>query len=353
MALRKDIGGGLSSVLAALEGGSGLERAEASQQLDRLSLQRSDASALVEAFHRATERLARSSRDLRAQERDEATRAPLARALQRLGTEAAAALPELIDAIGQAGAEVSDAAVLAVEAIGPETTAALLLARLSDERADQRRQAARALRDLCFTFEPRLAYARAQGEPSLGPRCLLALLDAAPELARASHRPEIRITILSVLGYLGPAGDEALDALVRALADGDEAARREAALALGRWGPGAAEATAALEKLLDGPLRGVAAAALARIGVARSVVALERALALPGGVERGAIAQSLERLRPALTPLAPPVALTPTPAAARATEAAKAVLDPPKTPRKKKAGAPTKKAPARKKRPAR
>ncbi len=350
MALRKDIGGGLSFVLAALEGGSALERAEASQQLDRLSLQRSDASVLVDAFHRATERLARSPRDLRAQERDELTRAPLARALQRLGPEAAAALPELVDAIGHAGAEVSDAAVLAVEAIGPETTVALLLARLSDERADQRRQAARALRDLCFTFEPRLAYARAQGDPSLGPRCLLSLLDAAPELARAAARPEIRITVLSVLGYLGPSGEEALAALVRALDEGEEPVRREAALALGRWGPGAAAATTSLEGLLGGPLRGVAAASLAKIGVARSVGALERALALPGGTERGAIAQSLERLRPAMTPIAPPVVLTPTPAAVRAIEAARGIFDPPK-PRKKKAGAPKTKAPARKKGP--
>lgn len=113
---------------------------------------------------------------------------------------------------------------------------------------------------------------------------LVRLGDVAVEHLRTRlAEPSSRRQALGVLAAIGPAARPALPDLVAALADADEAAATEAAVAIAEIGGGAAEAVPELQKMLgDGAPAGArytAAYALGRIGPAAKA-ALPRLLDL-------------------------------------------------------------------------
>jgi hypothetical protein len=291
----------LGNLLSALASADPLAREDAARGLDRLELSgEGAASALVEAFHEATARVAKGALAGRSLERDEQTRTPLARALQRVGPEARGAAPALVDALIRGGPELADAAVFALEAVAPEAGASLLLERLRGGELAARLAAARALRDLAFVLEPRAAYARARNDASRAPRLLRIIEERGlGALLEASAEAPLRPQILAVLGYLGPTGDASLAALSSALTAPDEPSRRAAAVALGYWGAGAAPALGSLASLLGGPLSAAAAASLGRMGAAArgALAELERSLPLLDPASREAAGRAIDRIR--------------------------------------------------------
>lgn len=291
----------LAGLLAALASADPAAREDAAAGLERIELGGEGAAqALVEAFHAATVRASKAALVGKALERDESTRAPLARALQRVGPLARAATADLVDGLLHGGPELVDAAVLAIEAIEPVPAAHLLLSYLTQLEPSTRLAAIKALRAVGFVLGPRAAYARVRHEPARAPKLLTALAaHGLPALRDAAQDPAMRPHALAVFGALGPTGSAERAALIAGLSVTDDASRRAAAQSLGAWGEAAAAAVPSLTALLGGPLSAIAAESLGRIGAPAcgAIIDLERSLPLLDATSRAAAEQAIDKLR--------------------------------------------------------
>jgi HEAT repeat protein/lysophospholipase L1-like esterase len=194
-------------------------------------------------------------------------------ALRRIGSPAAEALEELTAALDDSAPRMRAAAARALGALRAEGRPALprLAALLSDPSEPVRWHAAIALHRIGPTAEavPALAPALASPDPyvcgfaawTLG-NLGAASAAAVPELVAALERragafrlPEVdqRWLAARALGRIGPPAKHAVAALAAALPDADRRLRAQAALALGRIGPGAAPARSALERATHDP----------------------------------------------------------------------------------------------------
>ena len=193
-----------------------------------------------------------------------------------LETIGAAAVPALIQALGDDQWRVRERAARALGGIGPDASAAVLALRISlrDGDKDVRAQAARALGrigsaeaetvtalvkalDDCREVV-RTEAARALG--AFGP----AAKAAVPGLVRAlGDSEDVRIQAANALGRIGVA---AVPELVRALDDDDDDVRRGAAFALGEIGPDSKAAVSALVRAVGDEEEEVRDAAVRALG---------------------------------------------------------------------------------------
>ncbi len=154
--------------------------------------------------------------------------------LYYMGPTAAAALPDLRDALRDESPEVRRIAATALGVLGPaaRSAAPALLRALQDPMPDVRRAALRAL--------PGVENDPARLVPAIADR----LKDADPG---------VRTDAAEMLKDAGPKAELAVPALIRALEDPDNDVFIFAAQALGRIGPSARAAVPALERALRAP----------------------------------------------------------------------------------------------------
>ncbi len=172
-----------------------------------------------------------------------------------------------------------------------------LTAGLSSPTPGVQTAAISAISDLCGSIddatEKRLAgeFVRllSDGEPEVREAAAAALVREGPlavdALEKALGDPALRGIAMEILTAIGPVSKDALDSFVAALSDPDPSHRGDAAIAIAAVGKDAAEAVPQLEKMLgadDSPpgVRYAAAYALGRIGpAAKSASAALAALA--------------------------------------------------------------------------
>ena len=233
-------------------------------------------------------------------------------ALNGIGRAAEAAVPALVAALEDDDKWVRQGAAAALEKIGPAAESAVpaLIAALKDDDEGVLGSAVLALGKIgpaAKSAVPALIAALKLGEQlsiclaltKIGSAAVPALLAALSD-----DDEEARKWVVLTLGEIGPAAEPAIPALVAELKDEDEEVRRSAILALGRIGPAAEPAIPALVAALkdeDEEVRRSVVLALGRIGsVAESVVsALIAALKDDDGEVREMAASALARIGPA------------------------------------------------------
>ena len=183
-----------------------------------------------------------------------------AEASSRMGIEAKAAIPSLIDRLKDEQWHVRKAATIALTSMGTEAKPAVhpLIAALDDEEWHVRKPAAQAL-------------------AVIGP----ASWPAVPSLIKALSDEEwhVRKPAAEALAAIGPASKPAISHLIYTLNDEEWQVRKPAALALGAIGPDAKKATPALKELLNDPewhVQKAATEALEKIAIQNNTSGLER-----------------------------------------------------------------------------
>jgi HEAT repeat protein len=253
--IARPIDGPFDTLLTALESNNAAERGGAARKL---------------AEYGAGSRCAISALVARLGDPSEPVGLNAAYALAAIGKEA---VPHLIEAMrGNDGENVDDARVFIDE--GQHSEVEMTARNAAHALAAIGRDAVPALLDSFDRVGPR---ARKYSAFVFGEvRC------DAPELISALARgardpdPYVRINAVEALG-LKPASRDAVHALIQSLDDADDEVRFNAALALARVGPGAADAIPALrDALVDGNryVAGYAIEALERIGTPEALSAL-------------------------------------------------------------------------------
>ena len=189
--------------------------------------------------------------------------------LKRLGQEAKAAVPALVERLRDDNSDVFFQAALALRRIDPQGSAKaavpLLVARLRDANPSTRRAAIETLVEMRPESNAAIpVLTELLGDKDLASRC-----DAAKALAKMGAEPKgkaiaaltqmlrdpdkrSRIAAITALGQIGAEAAEAIPALTELLKDTDKELHITAAAALGRMGPQAAKtAMPVLLKLLD------------------------------------------------------------------------------------------------------
>lgn len=239
--------------------------------------------------------------------------------LADLGAAAQPAVPKLIQALQSDDAKLRWRAARALGVIGDPTAAAALakqaqdpdpltraqaifalgrlkladdaslkaiVEHLSDEDAQVRRAAVRALRMVDApraSVRPLVIKLLNDPDPSIAMRALSALVEGGvevvPALASALDEREARYWACLALGEIGPQAKAAVPNLIKSLTDDRPEVRLQAALALAEIGPDAKPAAGELIKLLNDPFESVRVAAtfaLGRLGDEASSEALQK-----------------------------------------------------------------------------
>lgn len=150
------------------------------------------------------------------------------RALGKMGSNAANAVPRIITYLEDKDAQTRFEAIECLEKIGPSQDAVKGIAkRLKDEEARVRSRAAIALANFGKSAAP-------------ATKALIAALK--------DSETDVRKNAVKALGNMAPESNEAITALITALSDSEPQIRREAANALAKFGPSASKARSALEK---------------------------------------------------------------------------------------------------------
>ena len=192
-------------------------------------------------------------------------RAQAARALGRIGPNAAVAAPGLIALLKDEDETVRQAAIEAVGKVGGPTTAIV-----------------EALVDVLQDASPLLRVAAARGLGAMGEAASAAFSALAPLLQ--DRDDAVRDAAAEAIGQIGHLNGEATDGLVEGLASPDSVVRAQTAEALGTIGETAQETAPALVEALtdqNDAVRAKAVEALGKIGEAVghvSVIGLVRAL---------------------------------------------------------------------------
>jgi HEAT repeat protein len=193
-------------------------------------------------------------------ETDGGIRATAAEALGLIGPTARAAVPDLIEALGQMGYDVRSKVVAALERIGPDAVPHLIVALRQDD-AGIRAAAAEALGLIGPAAKEAvlpISEVLHDGDGNVRGWAMITLgrigPAAVPALVKALREGvgDVRWMAARSLGEVGPSARDAVPALVEALQDGDPTVRWRAARALGKVGLAAPEAAVpALTKALD------------------------------------------------------------------------------------------------------
>jgi HEAT repeat protein len=233
--------------------------------------------------------------------------------LAELGEEAAEALPQLIEALGNGPVETREAAARVLTAIGPRAAPAksALLMLLQDRRYWLRDEAAAALVAIGETVVPELVEAiksespgtRAAGAWALGEvRSVSDMILPALAAAIQDSQPRVRATAAAALGRRG---HQAVPLLAAASNDPESCVAVAVAEALKQLHVETKETVGALTRLLQDPhARLTAAGALQRLGLTaqRAIPALVKAY--PAGAAHpyagidDAISEALEHIGP-------------------------------------------------------
>ena len=242
-------------------------------------------------------------------------RARAAAVLKELGPSAYAAVPDLIETLGDRVDYVADGAERALEQIGPASVKPLVTA-VFHSNVNTRRRSVSVLGHLgveARSAERALVLALRDASPDVRAEAALALgnLGTVSEFAiRALARSlmeesvTIRVNAAGSLGKFGHQSAPATPALVNALEDLHSAVRVKAAHALGRVGAFATSAVPALAQNLENSsamVRASCALALGRIGpgAASAIHPLIAALEDPDPQTRLQSARSLGKIGPA------------------------------------------------------
>jgi HEAT repeat protein len=170
-----------------------------------------------------------------------------AEALGRYGAQARVAAPALTAALDDADDSVSGQAMTSLRMVGAEPKALLAAATKILRRTDTKQHPGAA--QLVFQVGP----------------------TAVPEIIgmlKEENAPALRLACLQTLAMVGPPAKDAVDELIKTLADPSPRIRMTAARALGNLGPDAKSAADALAKTAkdaDANVRTIAQAALAQI----------------------------------------------------------------------------------------
>jgi len=212
-----------------------------------------------------------------------------ARALGAIGPAAVEAAPALVKALTDENALVRAQAAQAIGFLGSKSPQAVeaLVTRVTDSDARVRRAAIAALQRLRpgpKVVLPLLAKVLDDADPSVVMPALQSLAevgaDAMPTLIEALSYPGGRYWACLVLAEMGPKGKAAVPALVKLLSDKDPEVRMQAVITLGEIGPDAKSAASDIIKALSdehGGVRYGAVYALAKIGAVESLPALAKA----------------------------------------------------------------------------
>ena len=215
---------------------------------------------------------------------DETDRMRAANELGFMRTDAAEAVPALVDALEDTYEPVRRNAIYALSAIGKPAVEPLIDALDSEKEA--------------FEMEPILHICDpAHGLAAVGASAVPTLITAL-----ADERENVRASAAYALGEMGPVAAEAVDGLIGLLVDESEEVRRHATSALGMIKVPVSKTVPALVQVLedreDTDLAFFAAQALTRIGpdATAAVPALREALLSDSAYVRGFSAEALSRI---------------------------------------------------------
>ena len=199
-------------------------------------------------------------------------------------TDAAQAVPALVDALKDSYEPVRRNAIYALGAIGKPAVESLIDALDSEKEA--------------FDMEPILHICdAAHGLAAIGSAAVPALITALED-----ERENVRASAAYALGEMGPVAADAVDGLVALLTDESEDVRRHATSALGMIKVPVSKTVPALVRVLkdreDTDLAFFAAQALTRIGpdATEAVPALREALMNESAYVRGFSSEALSRI---------------------------------------------------------
>ena len=215
---------------------------------------------------------------------DETTRMKAANELGFMRTDAAEAVPALVNALEDSYEPVRRNAIYALGAISKPAVERLIDALDSEKAA--------------FDMEPILHICDpAHGLAAIGASAVPALITALE-----NERENVRASAAYALGEMGPIAAEAVDGLIALLTDESEEVRRHAISALGMIKVPVAKTVPALMRILedreDTDLAFFAAQALTRIGpdATEAVPALREALLSESAYVRGFSSEALSRI---------------------------------------------------------
>jgi HEAT repeat protein len=200
---------------------------------------------------------------------NEVVRFRSAKILARVGRKAAPAVPRLTELLNDSLTPIQTAALEALAAIGPAAKDSVIeiAKKVESEDVGVAREATRTLRALgpaAAPAVPALAKAldsndsnfcveAAQAIAAVGPDATAAVEAIAKHLEDANSRREEKVALLQAAAAIGSPAKDTIPAIGKLLAERDTAIRQAAAEALGKVGPGNADAI----KLLTTPMADV------------------------------------------------------------------------------------------------